>query len=110
MHTANNYQGGFWPSKDDALLMKAILLPRQEAIKAWEEWLRIVDVDTLEAGTQRMFPMLYVKLKEYNIDHPLMNKFKGIYRQTWYKNQMTSHHMVPLLKSFKDAGIDSIVL
>jgi len=110
MNTTNNYQGGFWPSKDDALLLKAILLPRQEAIKAWEEWLNIVNVDTIEAGTQRMFPLLYVKLKEYNIDHPLMNRFKGIYRRTWYKNQIFFHHMVPLLKSFKDAGIDSIVL
>lgn len=110
MSKTDKYSGDFWPSEDDTLLLKAILLPRQEAIKAWEEWLQIVNVDTLEAGTNRMFPLLYAKLKEYNIDHPLMNTFKGIYRQTWYKNQMTFHQIIPLLKAFKDAGIDAIVL
>lgn len=110
MNNTEKYQGGFWPSEDDALLLKAILLPREEAIKAWEEWLKIVNIDTLEAGTNRMFPLLYAKLKEYDIKHPLMDKFKGIYRQTWYKNQMTFHHIVPLLKAFKNEGIETIVL
>lgn len=110
MNATDKYRGGFWPSEDDALLLKAVLLPGQEAIKAWEEWLQIVNIDTVEAGTQRMFPLLYAKLKEYNIDHPLMNRFKGIYRHTWYKNQMTFHHIIPLLKGFEDAGIDALVL
>lgn len=110
MNNTEKYQGGFWPSEDDALLLKAILLPREEAIKAWEKWLKIVNIDTLEAGTNRMFPLLYVKLKEYDIKHPLMDRFKGIYRQTWYKNQMIFHNVEPLLAAFKDAGIDAIVL
>ncbi|WP_297525839.1 nucleotidyltransferase family protein [Sulfurovum sp.] len=100
----------FLPSPDDTLLLKAILLPQKEAIEAWETWLRIVNVDTLEAGTQRLFPLLYVKLKEYNIDHPLMNKFKGIYRQTWYKNQMIFHNATPILKQFHEAEIDCLLL
>lgn len=39
-----------------------------------------------------------------------MNRFKGVYRFTWYKNQMLFHNMAILLRSFHNAGIRIMIL
>ncbi len=39
-----------------------------------------------------------------------MNRFKGIYRLTWYENQMLFHNMSTLLRSFHNAGIQTMIL
>jgi hypothetical protein len=39
-----------------------------------------------------------------------MMKLKGVYRLTWYKNQMLFHAITSLLRSFHHTGIDTLVL
>jgi hypothetical protein len=44
------------------------------------------------------------------IEDPLMDIFKGVYRLTWYKNQIVLHNMATIVRAFHNAGIQTMVL
>lgn len=90
--------------------MQAALLPSDRAVPAWEQWERDLDFDSLEYTSRQMIPLLYRNLRTNGIDHPLMEKFKGIYRYTWYKNQLMMNKTATLVHSFRDAGIETMIL
>lgn len=104
------YDGGFWPTRQQELLLRAALLQGKEAIDAWHEWKSRVDIDRLDPGSLRLLPLLYRNLRIRGVEDPLMNKFKGVYRLTWYENQMLFHNMATLLRSFHNAGIQTMIL
>ncbi|WP_201352031.1 nucleotidyltransferase domain-containing protein [Hydrogenimonas urashimensis] len=110
MKTPTDYHGGYWPSQEDTYLLEAILLPKDAALEAWEKWLRTVNYEALQEGPQRMFPLLYMKLRKEGVEHPLMQRFKGIYRRAWYKNQMTFHRIRPLMEALDEAGVRTVIL
>jgi len=98
------------PSPQQELLLKASLLEGNEAIEAWEEWKSTVDVNLVDSASHRMLPLLYRNLQTLGITDPSMAKYKGVYRQTWYKNQILFHAIASLLRSFEDANIQTMVL
>lgn len=103
-------QGGCWPTKEQQLLLRAALLQGSEAINAWNMWKSVVDVDRSDSGSQRLFPLLYQNLLTHEMRDPLMNRLGGTYRLTWYKNQTLFHNATYLLRSFHDAGIETMIL
>ena len=90
--------------------MRAALLQGNEATDAWYEWKSSVDVDRLDPGSLRLLPLLYWNLRTHGVKDPLMSRFKGVYRLTWYENQMLFHNMSTLLHSFHNAGIQTMTL
>jgi hypothetical protein len=70
----------------------------------------IDDIDRLDPGSYRLLPLLYRNLTSQRVEDPLLMKLKGVYRLTWYKNQMLFHAIASLLSSFHRAGIGTIVL
>jgi hypothetical protein len=89
-----------------------VLFKGREAEEAWNEWRSSVDIEIehLDWGSFRLLPLLYRNLSDQGVEDPVLKKYKGVYLQTWYKNQMQFHKIISLLKSFHDAGIDTIVL
>jgi len=71
---------------------------------------RTPDIDHLEARSIQAFTLLYQNLKRLKVHHPHMDIFRGVYRKTWYENQMLFHSIASLLRSFRDAGIAVMVL
>ncbi len=113
MNSIIKRQGCFWPMPDQELLLKAALLRNGTAADAWNEWrshIDIDDIDNLDPGSYRLLPLLYRNLNSLGIKDPILMKLKGVYRLTWYKNQMLFHTIAGLLRSFNDAGIESMVL
>jgi hypothetical protein len=98
------------PTKQQELLLRAVLLRETEAIRAWEEWMSIVNFDQIDEGSYRLLPLLYHNLHAHNIDNPFVKRLKGVHRHTWYKNQITINTMAALLRSFHDAGITTLIL
>ncbi|MGH7792702.1 MAG: nucleotidyltransferase domain-containing protein, partial [Thermodesulfobacteriota bacterium] len=86
------------------------LLQGEEAISAWEKWKVVVDFEQLDPGSHNLLPLLYNNLGTLGIKDPLMKKLKGIYRQTWYKNQLSIHRLGSLLNYFHRLGIETMVL
>jgi len=98
------------PSPQQELLLRAALLTGNEAIEAWTEWKSSVEIEQIDSGSHRMLPLLYRNLQAHGIKDPAMSKYKGVYRHTWYKNQMLFHAIPFLLRYFRDREIKTLIL
>lgn len=104
------HRGGWWPTHSQELLLRAALLQGRPAIEAWEAWRSCVDLSRLDRGSHRLLPLLYRNLYAQGIDHLLLGTFRGIYRYTWYRNQILLSQMTPVLRSLHEAGIETLLL
>ncbi len=109
MATLNNIEN-CWPTQQQELLLRAVLLQGKDAIEAWEEWKSSVDIDQIDAGSYRLLPLLYRNLHIHEVKDSSMKKFKGIYRLTWYKNRILFYNIATLLRSFHNDGIQTMIL
>ncbi len=109
-HDGGVPMSGCWPTIRQELLLRASLLKGEHALVAWREWSAHADINTIDAGSYRLLPLLYRNLCEHGIDHPALPKLKGVYRQVWYKNQMLLHGTAEVLRLLHNAGIPTMVL
>lgn len=103
-------EGYFWPTNEQELLLKAALLKEEAAVTAWRSWVALVDFDLLDAGSQRLLPLLYKNLTDQNVRHPVLDVYKGFYRMNWYKNRLLCHRITGVLRLLNDHGIDALLL
>jgi Uncharacterised nucleotidyltransferase len=75
-------------SRTQQLLLKAAILSNSGAIAAWQQWKSEVDIETLDDASNVLLPQLYQNLLAHGIDDPEMARLKGVYRRTWYGNQL----------------------
>ena len=76
----------------------------------WEEWKGLVDFDDADAGTVRLVPLIYRNLLAQEVQDPLIGKLKGIYRRTWYRNQLVFHRCAAIVDLMRSKGIDAMLL
>lgn len=100
----------FRPTRQQELLLRASLMQGKDAIDAWNELKLSVDIEKIDRGSLRMLPLLYRNMQAMGINDPLMSMFKGVYRRTWYENQILYHFMSDLLRAFHEAGIWTLIL
>ncbi len=102
---------GLFATREQELLLEAALLEGTNAIKAWEKWKSDTDFDSqMDRGSFRLLSLLYRNLKRHDLEDPLMNRLKGIYRMVWYENQKLFYDMSELLRFLHDAGIKTMLL
>ena len=106
LHPKKNH----WITWQQELLLKAALFSGNDAISAWEKWRTNTDLDSIDPGSYRLLPLLYNNLIKLKINDTLMKRLKGIYRRTWYENQIRLNLMIRLLELFQNSGIKTIVL
>lgn len=109
MNTKEN-MGGYKPTYQQGLLLRAALLQGGDALAAWEEWRAAVDIQRLDAGSYRLLPLLYRNLSLHGVNDPLMATFKGVYRNTWCKNQLLFNKVSAVMRAFHEAGIQTMLL
>jgi hypothetical protein len=102
--------GGSWPTKEQQLLLQASLLQGNVATDAWDKWKSIVDLNNVDPGSYRLFPLSFVNLRFNGIDDPLMNIFQWVYRLTRDKNEILFKNISELLNHFHYEGIQVILL
>ncbi len=102
--------GGCWPTAEQALLLRAILLARPEAAAAWAAWRRAVDLDDLDPASVRLLPQLFRRLQQDGVRDPLMGRLRGIYRHTWYANQLRLQDLADLVRALGARGIEAMLL
>ena len=103
-------EGDYWPTREQELLLRAALLQGPDAINAWHEWKASVELEQLDQGSLRLLPLLYQNLRTHGVEEPIMNKLKGVYRMTWYRNQTLFHYMSKVLRAFHDAAIQTMII
>ncbi|MES2393139.1 MAG: nucleotidyltransferase family protein [Acidobacteriota bacterium] len=104
-------QGGTQPpSKEQMTLLNALLLPDDEARMAANKWLASVDIDAIEQASMRLMPLFYVRLRELEIEHPLLPLMKGIKKRAWFLNNVLMRRAGEALRVLNAAGIEAMAL
>jgi hypothetical protein len=100
-----------WPSDQHRLLLSAGLGDRGEAFDAWTRWQRQHDLDAIDAGALRLLPLVYRNLTAHGAAAGAsLGRLRGVYRQTWYRNQLVIGRLADLLRQLQEAGIDTLML
>ncbi len=99
-----------WPTPQEELLLCAALLRGRASLAAWDRWKSAVDFDDIDSESYRLVPQLYCNLREQGISDPLMGRLKGIYRRTWYQNQLRFHAIARPLRLLREAEIPVALL
>lgn len=99
-----------WPTRLQELLLHAALDDGPGAMTAWESWRSSADVERLDLGSHRLLPLLYRNLSALGVEDSLMARIKGVYRRSWYENQLLFNKLTRLIILFRRAGIRTMVL
>ena len=110
MRAAVSTAGNCWPTSAQRLLLRAVVLRGAEALAAWQRWTQAVNLDRLDAGSIRLLPQLYRSLEREGVRDPLMSKLKGVYRHTWYGNQLRLRDTGVVLGELNRRGIEPMLL
>jgi hypothetical protein len=101
---------GCLPNPLQERLLTACLASGAEARKAWEAWLPQVDIDRLDFGSSKLLPLLYRNLRAQGVEHPVVGRLKGVYRATWFRNQVLLKEASAVIPLFRGIGVESMIL
>jgi len=108
--TTQRFGGLRWPNRQELVLLKAAVLDGQAALDAWHEWRRTGDIDAVDRPSYEVLPVLYRNIERLGGDDPDLGRLKGIYRRTWYHNQVLIRHAATAISELSSAGIEAMVL
>src|SRR5712691_11019679 len=100
----------YLPNSEQQLLLRAALLPDERARAAWEALGPGFDPDRLDSDSKGLLGLLFRNLRKLGVEDPRLGRFKGIYRLTWFKNQLLFHAADGLLAALERADIPTILL
>ena len=104
-------EGDCWPTEAQTWLLRAALLPRDEAAEAWRVWRGgQADLEQVDLGSKRLFPLVYRNLRGAPLAESLPADFRGQYRKTWYSNQAVFGRVAELLEKLQAEGLATLVL
>lgn len=98
------------PSGEHLLLLKAALLKDESAVLAWREWRKNLDLDNIDPASYGIVPRLYRNLVDLKVDDVYLQRYKGMYRSHWTRNQIDLYCFAILLKRLYHSGIKEVVL
>ncbi|HEY3117918.1 MAG TPA: nucleotidyltransferase family protein [Chloroflexota bacterium] len=96
-------------STAEGWLLSAATQPRPVARAAWELWRTPYRLETAAPPSQALFAMLYANLIA-DLGGPDETLLKGVYRRTWYGNQLVLAHLKPLLDRLAAQDVATILL
>ena len=103
-------QPAWLPGHSQQLLLDACLLDDDRARKAFTQWRSHADVDRLDAGSFRLLPLLWKRMCALDIEDPSRDTFKGVYRKTWYFNQLAIAGAARIIGILSTAGVPAMTL
>ena len=98
------------PSERDDLLLRAALSPPSDGAGAWARASRTVDLGALDASSHDLLPLLYRTLAAAGVEDPWLGRLKGVYRRTWYSNQLLLRRAGEALGALRAEGVEAMVL
>jgi len=76
------------PSPSMRLLLVAAIGTAEQAPSAWASWLDAIDLDHLEPGATALLSLVSRNLGDLQADPSIEGRVRGVYRQTWARNQL----------------------
>lgn len=109
-HTATA-RAGPWPTHDERLLLRSALLDGEAAIDAWRLFRAThAGIDHLEGDAYGLLPQLFTNLQALDIEDAALGRMKGIYRHTWYVNQLLMQAGSQALERLQTSGVETLLL
>ena len=103
-------RGGFWPTREQTLLLRAALLTGPPAIAAYRSWRPIAVLDRLDLGSRRLLPLLARNLEHHGIRDPDHARLDEICREARSRNVLLMARLRLLVASLLEAGLHTMVL
>lgn len=100
----------FLPTLHQELLLKACLSEDDDTLTAWRAWSASTDLDEIDIGSLRLLPLLADKLRSLGVKDPAVEKYRGVQRLTWARNQLLFRAASALSKQLKAAKIPVMAL
>lgn len=99
------------PDPAQEVLLRSALATEDAAIAdCFEQWLRLVPFDAYhDEGTYRLLPMVWSRLSQAGIGHPLLPRLKGLFRNSWVRSTQRIARASELLTLFDREGIATLV-
>jgi hypothetical protein len=98
------------PSPEQALLLRASLSDGPAALTAWHDWKATVQLADVDRGSARLLPLLWHNLLQQGVTDPVMPRLKGVYRHTWFGNQLRARELRQAQELLAAADVESLVL
>ena len=96
-------------STEEGWLLNVATQPKPAAQTAWELWRTRCRLETAPPSSQALFPMVYANLIA-DLGGPDETLLKGVYRRTWYGNQLVLAQVKPLLDRLAAEKVATILL
>src|SRR6185369_5765752 len=100
----------FLPSEGHIPLLKAALLPPEEAVKYWKLWASTVKINDIDAASFRIVAHAVHNLRDSKLDGPVWDRVKGVYRQNWVRSQRLSYVGSWIINGFEKVGVRAVLL
>jgi len=107
--TADRSRGGAWPTPTQELLLRAALERGRAANEHWQAWKQVSDLSHLDTSSERLLPLVYRNLSGQGSSDPVVESLKGLYRATWFKNQLLFGRAAAVLGGMKARDIPTVV-
>jgi len=88
------YDGLCWPKPEQRLLLQCLHLPDEEARGAYRSWRARVDLDTLDAGSLSLMPLLGARLTALGVADAIGPRLKGAHRRSWLNGQLLAREAI----------------
>ncbi len=102
--------GGCWPTPTQQLLLRACLSQGEEALAAWQAWHQRTDFENLDAGSNRLLPLLWRNLAAQGVGEAQLRRYRSVGRHGWVKNQLLLAQAAHLLRALHSENIATIIL
>lgn len=102
-----------FPSEAQRLLIEICLNDDPHSLReSWEHWVVSVEIDHIEAASQRLLPLATERLTKAGIGsgHSEWPRMRGMVRHAWTRNQVHVHRLAPLLARWDAAGLPHLLL
>jgi hypothetical protein len=91
-------------------LLQASLLSGNMAEDAWDKWQSSVNLDFVDNLSHQLLPQLYQNLTEQGLGGRYLPRLRGIYRRTWYANQLAIKLLKEILSSLGEVKVEAIII
>ena len=98
------------PKPHQELLLKAVLLRGEEAVRAWKAWRAANPPDATDRPSRRLLPVAYGNLREAALSDAELAPLREAYEKSRAENQQKLSAARPVVEALVAAGIDVLVL
>jgi len=91
------------------LLLRTALLDGNDALQAWESWCASADLNHVDAASYWLLPLVHRNLRTLGVEHPYMDRLKGVRRRTWLSNQVNVRALADALIALEKRDVATVV-